>query len=265
MLPANVQELVVLAVNPEVPLWKVAGAVGKDPVLAAQVMRMANTFGVTPGCAIATIDEAVRRLGSQAVRNVVLAGCLSTQMADPRIYGVRGRQIADHSLGTAIVAGKLSERRDLSGELFLAGLLHDIGKLLVLKLAYEYEKETGARPSEDEIEEISRKRHAQLGGWLAVRWQIPQAITECIIWHHDPEWAADRDNVIIVYAANRLAHRYGFGGELDRSNMLSDPTMLEAGLNEDVLAKLDLMAMKHYDDMRRALPEERRVLGPAIR
>lgn len=98
-----------------------------------------------------------------------------------------------------------------------------------------------------------------------MRWQIPQAITECIIWHHDPEWAADRDNVIIVYAANRLAHRYGFGGELDRSNMLSDPTMLEAGVNQDVLAKLDLMAMKHYDDMRRALPEERRVLGPAIR
>ncbi len=264
MLPANVQELVVLAVNPEVPLWKVAGAVGKDPVLAAQVMRMANTFGVAPGCEVATIDEAVRRLGSQAVRNVVLAGCLSTQMADPRIYGPRGRQIADHSLGTAIIAGKLSERLDLSGELFLAGLLHDIGKLLVLKLAYEYEQETGIRPSEDEVEEISRKRHAQLGGWLAVRWQIPQAITECIIWHHDPEWAADRDKVIIIYAANRLAHRYGFGGELDRSNMLTDPTMLEAGVNDDVLAKLDLMAMKHYEDMRRALPGERRVLPHAV-
>ena len=265
MLPANVQELVVLAVDPEVALWKVAGAVGKDPVLAAQVLRMANTVGVTPGRAVATIDEAVRRLGSQAVRNVVLAGCLSTQMADPRIYGSRGRQIADHCLGTAIIAGKLSERRDLSGELFLAGLLHDIGKLLVLKLAYEFEKETGVRPPDEEIEEISRRRHAQLGGWLAVRWQIPEAITECIIWHHDPEWAADRDNVIVIYAANRLSHRYGFGGELDRSNMLTDPTMLEAGVTEDVLTKLDLAAMTHYQEMRRALPEERRALRPGLR
>lgn len=265
MLPANVQELVMLAVDPDVALWKVAGAVGKDPVLAAQVMRMANTFGFNPGNAIVTIDEAVRRLGSQAVRNVVLAGCLSTQMADPRIYGSRGKQIADHCLGTAIIAGKLSERKDLSGELFLAGLLHDIGKLLVLKLAHEYEKETGSRPPEGEIEQVLRQRHAQLGGWLATRWKIPEAITECIIWHHDPEWAADRDNVIIVYAANRLAHRYGFGGELDRSNMLSDPTMLEAGVSEEVLAKLDLAAMKHYEEMRRALPEERRTLRSGVR
>ncbi|MFM8532290.1 MAG: HDOD domain-containing protein, partial [Acidimicrobiia bacterium] len=264
MLPANVQELVVLAVDPDVALWKVAGAVGKDPVLAAQVMRMANTVGVTPGRAVVTIDEAVRRLGSQAVRNVVLAGCLSTQMADPRVYGNRGREIADHCLGTAIIAGKLSERVDLSGELFLAGLLHDIGKLLVLKLAYEYEKETGSRPGHDAVEEILRVRHAQLGGWLAVRWQIPEAITECIIWHHDPEWAADRQSVAIIYAANRLAHRYGFGCELDRSNLLTDPTMVEAGVDDHVLAKLDLAATKHYEDMRRALPDERRTLRSAV-
>ncbi len=258
MLPANVQELVVLAVDPEVALWKVAAAVGKDPVLAAQVMRMSNTAGVTPGRPVVTIDEAVRRLGSHAVRNIVLAGCLSTQMSDPRIYGSRGRQIADHSLGTAVIAGKLSERLDLSGELFLAGLLHDIGKLLVLKLAYEYSKETGAVPPEEEINEISTRRHAQLGGWLAVRWQIPQEITECIVWHHDPEWAADRDSVAIVYTANRLAHRYGFGGAIDRSNLLADPTVVEAGVNEDVLAKLDLAAMTHYQELRRVLPEERR-------
>lgn len=260
MLPANVQELVMLAVDPEVALWKVAGAVGKDPVLAAQVTRMANTFGHSPGSAVVTIDEAVRRLGSQAVRNVVLAGCLSTQMADPRIYGTRGRQIADHSLGTAIIAGKLSERLDLSGELFLAGLLHDIGKLLVLKLAYEYEQETGTRPPEQELEEIMRRRHAQLGGWLAVRWKIPPAISECIVWHHDPEWAADRDSVAIIYTANRLAHRYGFGGEVDRSNLLIDPTVAEAGVNEEVLAKLDLMVSRQFEDMRRALPQERRAL-----
>lgn len=265
MLPANVQELVVLAVDPEVAMWRVADAVGKDPVLAAQVMRMANTVGVTPGRPVVTIDEAVRRLGSQAVRNVVLAGCLSTQMADPRIYGSRGRQIADHCLGTAIIAAKLSERRDLSGELFLAGLLHDIGKLLVLKLAHEYQRDTGTVPPEEEIEEILRRRHAQLGGWLAVRWQIPEAITECIVWHHDPEWAGDRESVAIVYAANRLSHRYGFGDAADRSNLLSDPTMAEAGVTDDVLTKLDLMATQQYAEMRRVLPEERRALPAAVR
>ena len=253
MIPANVRELVVLAVDPEVPVWKIAAVVGHDPVLAAQVMRMANTVAVTPGRAVSTIEEAVRRLGSQAVRNVALAGCLSTQMADPRIYGAKGRQILEHSLGTAVIAAKLSERADLSGELFLAGLLHDIGKLLVLKLAYEFERETGVRPTEDEINEIMKARHAQLGGWLAGRWKIPAAIADCIVWHHEPEWATDRDIVAMIYAANRLAHRYGFGGEPDGANLIEDPTVREAGVTETVLTKLDLAASTMYDDTRRVL------------
>lgn len=253
-LPANVRELVVLATDPEVAGWRIAAVVGQDPVLAAQVMRMANTVGVTPGRAVATIEDAVRRLGTHSVRNLLLAGCLSKQMADPRIYGPRGRQIVEHSVGTAFLASKLSERRDISGEMFLAGLLHDIGKLLVLKLAFEYQQDTGERVAEDEVDEICRTRHAQMGGWLARHWSVPHEIADCIVWHHDPEWAPEDSPVPFVYAANRLAHRYGFGGyELDESNLLDDISMLDAGVTAERLKLIDLSVPSVADNTKRLL------------
>jgi putative nucleotidyltransferase with HDIG domain len=252
MLPANVRELVQLALDPEITVRQLASTVGKDPVLAAQVIRMANTAGSAPGCDITNIDDAVMRLGTLAVRNVVVAGCLSAQLADPKIYGKRGRAIVDHSIGTAAIAGQLAEKHGAASELFLCGLLHDIGKLLLLKLAHEYGR-THPRPTEEEIESVIVARHAQLGAWLAGQWQMPQALSDPIAWHHDLSWAEDRTHAGIVYAANRLAHRYGFGCEPETADLLADPVMLELGLTEAALLTLDAHAPQRFQEIRHAI------------
>ncbi len=252
MLPANVRELVQLALDPEVTVQKMAAAVGTDPVLAAKVICMANTAGSAPGSDITNIDDAVRRIGTQAVRNVVVAGCLSAQLADPKIYGRRGRAIVDHCIGTAALASQLAGRHGASGELFLCGLLHDIGKLLVLKLAHEYGL-THERPSDGEIEEVIAARHAQLGGWLAGRWEMPAHLSDPIVWHHDVEWAQDRTQAATIYAANRLAHRYGFGCDADSADVLTDPIMREMGIDEARLAALDATAPTKFETIRNAI------------
>lgn len=252
MLPANVRELVQLALDPEITARQMASAVGKDPVLAAQVIRMANTAGSAPGSDITNINDAVLRLGTQAVRNVVVAGCLSAQLADPKIYGKRGRAIVDHCIGTAAIASELAEKHGTAAEMFLCGLLHDIGKLLVLKLAHEYGR-THERPTDEEIEAVIVARHAQLGGWLAGQWQMPQALSDPITWHHDLSWAEDQTHAGIVYAANRLAHRYGFGCEPETTDLLADPVMRELGLDEVSLAALDARAPQKFETIRNAI------------
>lgn len=252
MLPANVRDLVQLALDPEVTARQLAAVVGHDPVMAAQVIRMANTAGSAPACDITNIGDAVMRLGTQITRNVVIAGCLSGQLADPKIYGRRGREIVDHCIGTASLASELAGNNGAPGELFLCGLLHDIGKLLVLKLAHEYGL-THEPPSEEEIEAVMAARHAQLGGWLAGRWQIPVALSEPIIWHHDIEWAGNRQQSAIIYAANRLAHRYGFGCESDTTELLDDPVIREVGIDEARLAALDATAPEKFQAIRHAI------------
>lgn len=250
MLPAHVRELVELAFDPEVQSRRIAALVATDPVLAMQVIRMANTAGSAPAIRITSIDEAVLRLGTKAVRNVVIAGCLSAQLVDPKIYGRQGRDVVDHCIGTAFLASALAEKYGTSGELFLGGLLHDIGKLLILKLAHEYAMQASARPSDEEIDALTADRHAQMGGWLAGRWSMPATLSDPIVWHHDPEWAEDRTPVVIVYAANRLAHRYGFGCEADPADVLDDPVMAEIGLDAARLAHFDAVAPGMYESAR---------------
>jgi HD-like signal output (HDOD) protein len=113
-----------------------------------------------------------------------------------------------------------------------------------LKLAHEYGRLSSARPSDEEIEETMLERHPQLGGWLAGRWNMAASLSDPINWHHDPEWAEERTPVALVYAANRLAHRYGFGCEAETFDPLEDPILGEAGIDAARLAQLDAQAPK---------------------
>ena len=243
MLPAHVRELAELAFDPEVSAKRIAATVAKDPVLAMQVIRMANSAASASATTITDINDAVVRLGTQSVRNTVVAGCLNAQLVDPRVYGTRGQEIVDHSLGTALLASTLAKRHGTSGEMFLGGLLHDIGKLLILKLAHDVRENSDNAPMQHEVDAVIIDRHAQMGGWLAGRWSMPTALGDPIVWHHDPEWAEDHTSAAIIYSANRLAHRYGFGCEPDASDeLLADPILAEIGMDEMRLAALDAEA-----------------------
>lgn len=251
MLPAHVREIAAMAFDPEVTVQRIAAAVETDPVLAMQVIRMSNSAASASATEIKNITAAVTRLGTQTVRNVVVAGCLNAQLVDPKIYGAQGRQVVDHCLGTAILASSLGQRNGTSGEMFLAGLLHDVGKLLILKLAHDFRLQYPDTATQEEVDGIMASRHAQMGGWLAGRWNMPAALSDPIVWHHDPDWAEDLMPAATIYGANRLAHRYGFGCDANPAELLDDPIMKEAGLTAERLADLDASAPALYGATRR--------------
>jgi HD-like signal output (HDOD) protein len=236
-----------------VSVKRIAAAVAKDPVLAMQVIRMANSAASASATHIADLNDAVVRLGTQTVRNTVVAGCLNAQLVDPRVYGSRGREIVDHCLGTALIASSLGKRHGTSGEMFLGGLLHDIGKLLILKLAHDVRMNSENAPLQHEVDAMLTDRHAQMGGWLAARWSMPLALGDPIVWHHAPEWAEDRASAMIIYSANRLAHRYGFGCEPEPEDLLADPVFAELGIGEIRLAALDAEAPALYNTTKHIL------------
>ena len=135
------RHVVDLALDPDVSATRITNVVSKDPVLATRVIQLANSAFSAPATEITSIGEAVVRMGTGPVRNVVTAACLSALSADPKIYGRHGRDHIDHSIGTAYLAWLLADRADESpDEAFLYGLLHDIGKLVILKLARDCRK-----------------------------------------------------------------------------------------------------------------------------
>ena len=241
-LPANASEIMILALDPDVSVTQLARVTSRDQVLAARMLRLANSAYCAPLQEITTISEAVVRLGTASVRNVVLATCMASRLQSGNTYGTQGRGLAAHGIGTAFLAQVIARVAVVNQEeAFLYGLVHDIGKLLVLQLSKEYVRGGGKAPSEEEVVQMIDARHAEFGGRVLREWRLPPVIEEPVVYHHRPEESPSHTlEASVCYLANRLSHRYGFGCEASPDvPVLDDPVAQKLGLSETWLADLD--------------------------
>ncbi len=246
MVPAVAREVLDFSTDPDVAPKRITSVVSKDPVLATRVLQLANSAFSASAVKITSIDNAVVRMGTTSVRNVVTAVCVASILADKGAYGSGGRQLVDHGIGTAYLAWLLA---DASGgardEAFVCGLLHDIGKLLIQQLAHR--PQSGIKkPSASEVSAVMAARHADLGGQLLKSWRLPTPLYDAVTLHHSPD-QAPTSAAGIAYAANRLAHRFGFGCPVEEFDPLTDPMFPAMRIDEAELARIEKQARKMYD------------------
>jgi putative nucleotidyltransferase with HDIG domain len=241
VMPEIANRVIALTSDQNVSIAHLASAVSKDQVLASRVLGLANSAYSASQTHISTVADAIVRLGLASVRNIVVTVCFTSRMFDPKLYGPYGARLADHAIGTAYLARLLAGRaRTDADEAFLCGLLHDIGKLVVLKLAHDHGRKTGHRVPTDEVEAAMADHHAEQGGFALRRLNLPDQLDEPVTFHHDYERAATRRReAAVTYCANRLSHRYGFGCDADGYDVLADPVAAELGLDEAWLGETD--------------------------
>jgi len=244
-LPALAQEIFKLSLDPEVSASRLTAIVSKDPVLATRVVQLANSAYSASATRITTINDAVVRVGTSLVRNVITSSCMSALAQDPHIYGRRGGEFIDHSMGAAYIAWLVAETAGESpSEAFLYTLLHDIGQLLIMKLARYAWRYQIATPTEDELEEVLKEQHTIVGAYLLKQWGMPEKLHDPIVFHHEPGRAQQEPQAAAVtYAADRLADRYGFACEPDKDfDPLVDPVFTQLGIDAALLAMVDTRA-----------------------
>jgi putative nucleotidyltransferase with HDIG domain len=245
MLPALASDVISLALDPDVSALRIMRVISKDQVLATRVLRLANSAYCAPMQEITTVNDAIIRMGTAAARSVVLAVCFASRLQSGNVYGSRGRDLVDHGIGTAYLARLVAEHAGVDpDEAFMYGLLHDMGKLLLLKLAQDFTKYGGSKPTPDELEAVIAGKHAELGARLLRQWRVPDELVEPVLYHHDPAGCERfRREAGVCYAANRLSHRYGFGCPVvDSADLLEDPHVKELGATAEWLASVDQRA-----------------------
>jgi HD-like signal output (HDOD) protein len=244
-LPANASEIMILALDPDVSVTQLARVTSRDQVLAARMLRLANSAYCAPLQEITTISEAVVRLGTASVRNVVLATCMASRLQSGSTYGAHGRGLAAHGIGTAFLAQLVARVAIVNQEeAFLYGLVHDMGKLLVLQLSKDYVRGGGKAPADDEVRQMVDARHAEFGGRVLREWHLPPVIEEPVVYHHRPDECTTHPiEASVCYLADRLSHRYGFGCDAAPDQaILEDPVAVRLGINEAWLQDLDTRA-----------------------
>jgi HD-like signal output (HDOD) protein len=245
LAPGLLGDVLSLSIDADVDGRKLTRLVARDPVLAARVLRLANVASSAPLREVTSIEQAVVRLGTSAVRRAVLSVCFASWVQPSAARGFKARAHVEHSVGTACLARVVALRvGGRSDEAFAQGLLHDIGKLFVRTLIAEWVRRGGARLEDDGIEVIVAGEHAELGSMALEAWGLPVVLREPIRWHHDPLAAPEHTReAAVLYVANRLAHRYGFGCDVEEDAALaSDPVVLALGGTQHWIDDMDRQA-----------------------
>ncbi len=145
MLPEVATRVISLAASPDITISRLAQVISKDQVLTTRLLSLANSAYYGSPIDVNTVPEAIMRVGAVAVRNLAVTLCVTARMQDRNVYGAHGQQLVDHGIGTAYLARLVAEDADVNTEsAFLCGLLHDIGKMVILKWHHDHTKRTGS-------------------------------------------------------------------------------------------------------------------------
>jgi len=198
--------------------YDIAAILAEDPAMSAQVLKISNSAFYGLANPVPTVKQAIIVLGMGEVRNLVLGAAVFTAFAG----GSHDREYHEnfwrHSLAVAVASRMLIRTHRVQQFLeaetaFSAGLLHDIGKIVVLCYAPAEHRKVRhlqtRRPMPDVAAEteVMGVNHTQIGAFLAQRWNLPREIVDTIAFHHRPQGAEDALLYpVVVDIANFLAH-----------------------------------------------------------
>jgi putative nucleotidyltransferase with HDIG domain len=217
-LPGSATRIIRALEDPHITVFDLAGMLSLDQALAAYILQTANSasLGYTSPCS--SLKDAVMRLGfkrvGSLVMNTVAAGPLSR-----RLYGYRlgDGELWNHSVSTATIAQYIARVVSYPEpeEAYLAGLLHDIGKLLLdqyISADYQqivlimHQKKVHLWQVEEDLFGID---HSAVGGLMAKKWNFPNNLIAAIGYHHAPSIAKESQTLpAIVNLASASAPVY---------------------------------------------------------
>jgi putative nucleotidyltransferase with HDIG domain len=199
----------------ETDLNQVVDLVTIDTVLTANLLRTCNSAYFGTSRPVEDVSEAVHRLGFQTVYRTVAvvsgAHCFKCQEAG----GLNADGLWRHSVTTAFAAQFIAADVGLDGSLlFTAGILHDLGKVVLARTRKGADAllVAGTREANDQALEWERATygfsHAEVGGRMLERWHFSDQLAASVRWHHDPEAGGDAARfAACISLADTLAHR----------------------------------------------------------
>lgn len=219
-LPTILQRVTEMVNNPKTSAVQLSRIILDDQAMTARLLRLVNSPFYGFPRRIATVTEAVTILGFHALRNLVLTASVVDLLGADESVEFSPTRLWEHSISTAVAAGLLARytRHDDREELFVGGLLHDVGKLVLYQFA---RREFLAAVSRARTGEMSLREaetallgysHDQVGRLLLERWKLPVRQAEAIACHHRPAVAqlAKRE-AAIIHLADILARALALG------------------------------------------------------
>lgn len=218
-VPSLVFELNEIIADPMSSAGAIGQVVNKSPSLAATLLRIVNSAFYGFRSKIDSISRAVTLIGSKEVSNLALGiTIMETFRGIPKeIMDVAS--FMEHNLACGVVARILAAHGKIahSEQLFVSGMLHDIGRLVLCKYFPEIFQQTLAEAAREGRSLIKSEQallgctHALLGKKLLNKWKLPYALENNVFYHHQPSSSPSPETAAVIQMADMIVHGMGVG------------------------------------------------------
>ena len=220
VVPAATVRLLHLLENPSENTQAALDVIQTDAVLSAKLLRLCNSAAIGLRKPVASVEQAVFFLGFNEVQRLALAlGLGGSLKRKPKGNESDGLELWRHAVVTAhaasLIAGEIQGLEVHPSVAFTAGLMHDIGKLVLAEVltpelleAVRAKVEAGQSQCEAE-RAVFGADHAEVGGALLEAWRMPPALIEPVANHHSPIFKPEPGLSVLVHLANCVAHQIG--------------------------------------------------------
>lgn len=256
-----------MANDPDSTAEDMGKVISQDPALVARMLKIANSAYYGSSTDVDTISRAIAILGTNKIRDLVLSTAASQAFDGIPNDLISMQDFWHHSLYCGILAqilAKSSTKKIESESIFISGLLHDIGQLVMFNQSPEKSHEAILLLMEgsQELSTFEAERHvfgfdhAQVGAALVNKWKLPKLIAECVAFHHEPENAQDYPaEVALISIANAVAGLADFDSvnENDVTPLINASTWELAAISKDVLPEAIKKAQEEIKEIETVL------------
>lgn len=264
-LPTLIAKLIEMIDNPRTNARSLGKLISTDQVLTARILKLANSSFYGFPRRISTVNLSLVVLGFDTLKNLCISVSMREWFSDNETSGdFDMSRFWEHSIACGIAAKMVARECGymISGEVFVAGLLHDIGKLVLKQYIKPEFKEIIDTAKKENILFIEAEKkilgihHGTIGSWLADKWNLPEHLVEAIAYHHNPQNAEKHYvQTAIVHFANCLtrAARIGYSGDNQMSELdISVAESFKLKRNKDGSVNMDYYILRLKEEIEKA-------------
>lgn len=208
-----------------------AKIIANDQAITSNIIRIANSAYYGGVYKFETLPTAITRIGLDQVRILILGFSMLSKEFVGGLYQEECRRLNQHAIACAYLTALLAELTGLKEkqDAFLAGLLHDIGRLIIYTaLTQEFQgksKQAWANRewTDENLEVVLAEYHGNAGAFVATTWKLQSWLKEVIRHHHTFQQATERPHLVALVAlADRYCHRFGLGCPNEEIDVFAD-------------------------------------------